>query len=406
MAEGDTGDRRPFPWRWLLGGLSALVTLSVLVCLWWLASTRDLDVLEARARAAGLALQFPEVDAAADVAWQEFSRKLPSGLYGLPSVQRPSQLSDGEQRVLENPDFIRLVDVELDALPAGHVSPASAGFDELGLLIALRIEQAPPAGIPHLVQGLVNGMARLPAGAEHGGGLIAAGWYLTTALLVRRAAGDLPTDPGMSADLVRLAELIEADVRTGAAERLRRGLELARQGDEAFIRKGQIPVPDPFSIPLIRPVFVRSGRLAYFSALLEWHLAAADATDLAALVDTGRRYRKAHLDVGMVRLLPSSQLGSWGAYRAYSGSIRSPLALRLLAAELAGAPWPRDPFAVPTAPLQRVERDGMLIGAYSVGEDGVDDGGDRRKDLCMPLGGIMGHPRMGDAPIADGTAWK
>jgi hypothetical protein len=69
--------------------------------------------------------------------------------------------------------------------------------------------------------------------------------------------------------------------------------------------------------------------------------------------------------------------------------MKTSLHARLLAAELQGKSWPPDVFHPTNAPLHRVERDGILVGAYSVGENGVDDGGDctSKKDLYLPIRG-------------------
>jgi hypothetical protein len=69
----------------------------------------------------------------------------------------------------------------------------------------------------------------------------------------------------------------------------------------------------------------------------------------------------------------------------------------LLVAELRGAPWPRDWFDPAGAPLRRIERDGRLIGAYSVGDDGVDNHGAIADDQCWALYERLGAPRGGDA---------
>lgn len=61
------------------------------------------------------------------------------------------------------------------------------------------------------------------------------------------------------------------------------------------------------------------------------------------------------------------------------------LRLLLIAAELGGKPWPPDLFAADRAPLRRIERDGRLVGAYTVGPDGHDDGGTVPLDRRWPL---------------------
>ncbi len=58
---------------------------------------------------------------------------------------------------------------------------------------------------------------------------------------------------------------------------------------------------------------------------------------------------------------------------------------RLLAAELQGQPWPVDTFDATGALLRPITRDGRIIAAYSVGDDGIDQGGNEKKDLVFPL---------------------
>lgn len=58
---------------------------------------------------------------------------------------------------------------------------------------------------------------------------------------------------------------------------------------------------------------------------------------------------------------------------------------RLLSAEVRGSPWPVDLCDRAGSPLRRWERDGRLIGAYSVGPDGIDNGGDKQKDILFRL---------------------
>lgn len=74
---------------------------------------------------------------------------------------------------------------------------------------------------------------------------------------------------------------------------------------------------------------------------------------------------------------------------------QSQLRLTLLAAELRQKPWPVDLFDPSGKPLRRYERAGKLIGAYSVGSDGVDDGGVRKTDIVFPLYGPWEAPVPG-----------
>ena len=72
---------------------------------------------------------------------------------------------------------------------------------------------------------------------------------------------------------------------------------------------------------------------------------------------------------------------------------RAALRGRLLAAELRGQRWPHDNFDATGAPLRAFKRDGILVGAYSVGPDGIDNGGDAAKDRYFPLYGPREAPK-------------
>jgi hypothetical protein len=83
---------------------------------------------------------------------------------------------------------------------------------------------------------------------------------------------------------------------------------------------------------------------------------------------------------------------------------RSLLRANLVLAELRGTPWPRDWFDPSGSPIRRIERDGRLIGAYSIGDDGVDGGGSRSGDICWPLYEMLGSPLASAALPADTPA--
>ena len=71
---------------------------------------------------------------------------------------------------------------------------------------------------------------------------------------------------------------------------------------------------------------------------------------------------------------------------------------RLLITELKDEPWPIDDFDPLHHQLRRIERDGKLMGAYSVYEDGVDNGGAKRKDRYFPLYGPLEAPVIEPKP--------
>ncbi len=84
----------------------------------------------------------------------------------------------------------------------------------------------------------------------------------------------------------------------------------------------------------------------------------------------------------------------------FEQTLQCQLRLRLMAAELRGQPWPIDPYDPSGKPLRPFLRDGKLMGAYSVSEDGIDNGGDKRKDRYFPLYGPLEAPVVVAEPTA------
>ena len=74
------------------------------------------------------------------------------------------------------------------------------------------------------------------------------------------------------------------------------------------------------------------------------------------------------------------------------------LRLQVMSAELRGEAWPIDAFDPAGKPLRRLERDGALMGAYSVYEDGFDNGGDKKLDRYFPLYGPLELPTPATTP--------
>jgi hypothetical protein len=88
--------------------------------------------------------------------------------------------------------------------------------------------------------------------------------------------------------------------------------------------------------------------------------------------------------------------GSHNGHEVYLDMLKSLLRCRLygllIASELLGETWPSDPCAPAGMPLKRIERDGRLIGTYSLGMDGIDNGGDPKADMVFPLYGDPDAP--------------
>lgn len=58
---------------------------------------------------------------------------------------------------------------------------------------------------------------------------------------------------------------------------------------------------------------------------------------------------------------------------------------QVIAAEIQGTAWPVDTFDPGSAPLRAMKHEGRIIAAYSVHSDGVDHGGDEKRDRVFPL---------------------
>lgn len=381
-----------FPWRWLFAGLVALVALCLLGGWWWLTSTGDLDAFEKRARAAGVRLEPAPPDPAA-------ARALAALLLGVRGVPDLDPM-----RIPADPALARQFlavgwDASLaaiDRLPAGG-GDARTDIDGIARLIAGRLVYGDPAAIPLLVHRLR--ILAAACGSEEGYGnrfrLLRPAAY---ALCARLGVGDLPRDEELVADLGALADLLEEECRNSAAGRLREIFRISRRNPGSLLRELGIMIPAVYESGLGILCLERFGRGPLLDKLAAWDAAARAAPDMRTLMAYGRPAvwppPKSGWDLLPNRYLPSL----FKPWQVASGHFPGISRFRLLAAELGGTPWPEDLLAAPGVRFQRVERDGRLVGAYSVGMDGRDDGGFRSGDSCIPLGGIMGRPRMGDPP--------
>lgn len=78
--------------------------------------------------------------------------------------------------------------------------------------------------------------------------------------------------------------------------------------------------------------------------------------------------------------------------------VKAMLQLAVLRADLCNQPLPLEPFTIPPAPLRPIERDGVTIGWYSIGPNGVDDGGVNGKYFGMPITQSLGSPKFAGPP--------
>ncbi len=184
---------------------------------------------------------------------------------------------------------------------------------------------------------------------------------------------------------------------------------LLRLPPEPLFRSMNMRLPELMTYPFAMDFFHRIGR----GRIVERRVTAADWCRRNGIPRT-------HADILMAApvvpreiadLLPGL-LGAtidWGGCQRCAGMVdamhglfalhvRITTQLRLIAADALGEEWPTDPCAPKESCLREIRRDGRMIGAYSLGANGVDDGGDLRADWCWPLREQLGPRKASDMP--------
>ena len=147
-------------------------------------------------------------------------------------------------------------------------------------------------------------------------------------------------------------------------------------------------------IPILQEILVRAGRGAVMRDGLAWICTLRMPGDVRSVIALAKANEAAFMK-RRSRFSPGDILLSLmnpARVQIFQSTAKASMSLRLLAAELDGTPWPEDLFAAPGTLLHRGERDGVLMFGYSVGKDGVDDGGNKNKDDCFPLYGPVEVP--------------
>lgn len=389
------------PWVLITGSLVLSLLLAAGGMFFWLRSDADLRAADAEARAAGLPATWSErgftlapqavLDALQRL--EVLRKRVPAWSPGTGPTWKPGQPPPDSMRAhhaaLPTADLAEVLAL-IDALPWEPAicrlsvdyttsSPEVVTCKELARLLGQRVALAGRDDrerelrrLLHLVQALPR-----PGSAIHMLVRISMAGVLTNSVVGHlddlRGSTTLPTELGALADSFRpqVDEVV-------LVERLSLRASLTQAEDH--LRTG---------IPLVASVLaIRWSRAEALRTLRAWSVAFAGVTDsrsrLALLkvldADLVARSRLNPANYLTLLLLPAIR-------PTLNRSVSSALCLRLLAAELDGSPWPEDDFAPPGTPLVRVEREGKLVFAYSVGENGVDDGGNTKKDLCFPLYG-------------------
>lgn len=191
------------------------------------------------------------------------------------------------------------------------------------------------------------------------------------------------TDPHLAEAILTTTEPLPSDLSRALTGEFRCCYQLCAQ--RTFQMKGWGWITRPL---------VKIGR----RSLLETHIRGIVETRSGALDPPMAWARAQEAQLAVARSgIPTPTLILGGVLNpAYSTVIsfthEAVLKGRLIAAELKGEPWPIDVFDPARKPLRPVLRDGKIIGAYTVGKDGIDDGGDKKKDRYFPLYGPLEPP--------------
>jgi hypothetical protein len=408
-------------------------TLILILCLFgcflaclalWLRSTGDLAAIDARATRLGLptstaAITFATTTPERTADWQRLlilgeqlkpyaDTDAAKGWALLPGTPLPPEVAKHhaglDQGLLNEAATIlnRLGDAPVDAnrelSPAAKL-PDAAALRRLMRLWCERIALSTPADLLHEISTAAAlippreplGLMRLMVAAN-----LIDQW--TTAVAAR--AADLGTD---SETVATLADHLAPLPPTWLAPAWRNDLASLRtfigDADPSRIwnvlgREGGMFSLDAWGFA----VALRAGR-ARTVELMQDIAAATQAAplDAAAHIAAARAAESAASTPSWWRpgtLLPAMTLPVTTPVMVNAHTAR--LKLQVLAAELRKGVWPADILDPNHAPVRRVERDGKLIGAYSVGGDGADNAGDLKADRCWALYEPLGSPKAGD----------
>jgi hypothetical protein len=168
---------------------------------------------------------------------------------------------------------------------------------------------------------------------------------------------------------------------------------LNRQIESGNLKKQNLYTSSKEVPTFLQPLFLRLGRAKLISSPLEFLKANRETSSFADYFssfktimkerDKQRTYRETFPKYIRLILFPRFSVLDSSDHKDYVPMRLAKVILhcRVLIAELRKTSWPVDVFFDPNAkPLHRVERNGKLIGTYSVGLNGVDDGGIKGSD--------------------------
>lgn len=417
MEDSPRHSARGRPWFFLAALGLAAVALAVLVSAWWYNSDGDLVAVRAEAKTAGVPTTWKEAGLALSPI-DEIDRKnrlgkLIGSLKNYDSSRTPAHGATKPPPSLKSflpippeaiahhaaldPLILKQLSDEIDLLP-DHPIILRTESD----VLTHRMEYAQLRNITRLLGERVMLAADTDVVAEshrllhlflssnprnfidllmHVGSLTSA----ITSISARFP--DLRTrDPELADRLARIAKELDQHLIQSLEGSFIETFDATERLPKSFLSFA----PSTWEDVLVHPR-VRCGRYLLLHMHLEWIALAKHQTSPSDLVRISRTI-DAHLD-GLRAWWPSESLAKQfdTAHMAFEFTATTQVVLHLLIAELRGQPWPIDPFDPAGHPLRRVERDGNLMGAYSVHRNSRDDSG-KHGDRYFPLYGPLAPP--------------
>jgi hypothetical protein len=413
MSDGEPSDRRVRGWKLLAMIASGLPLIGISFFTWWLFSDGDLDDVRAEARRQGQPATWEErnltpANDARLALWNRITA-LSKKLKSYRSAQALKQSMPEFKSFAPIPDELRAFHAKLDA---ASVAELMTLLDQLGdQPLVLRREMTFATLVPEI--GTIRELVRLLEERAALSDAAEASRHCRRALALCRAFSShcviqhlvhvsvteivltmvathlrefKLSDPGIADAMLETTQGLPNELIPALQGEFLCNLTMTSQRD---LNPGEGNTGGWFA-----PIVVRIGRHEMLSAQLDAitqlkHLDLAGAVAWAEAQDAALSAEIAAAKRGGSSPGPGLILRGLTApvYAVIAMGHRTALRGRLLAAELRGQPWPRDSFEPTGATLRAFMRDGTLVGAYTVDKDGIDDGGDAKKDHYFPLYG-------------------
>jgi len=195
----------------------------------------------------------------------------------------------------------------------------------------------------------------------------------------------------ISQSLTRLADQLDSNLEAGLEGEFLLQLDLADNPPSVEECTGFGAIGDGSWDTELTPWLFRAGRRYVLDTEIDWMLFLKSRPDLRRAIEHGQDIRGVPDQKWELHTRASRFLLHIVGYDLQAVRLTQ-LHVRLVIAELQQSAWPTDEFDPQHLPLRPVKRDGGIMGAYSVGTDGVDDGGVAHKDHYFQLYGPLEPP--------------